>query len=346
VTSVQEAGTRLAAIYAGAMGYVLKDVAHAELLVRSVAALLRGERMHDPLTAVTVSAGEARQVAEIRAAYLRALEQLTPQQRVVARLILDGKTNQEIAQELVLSRGPVNSHVSNILQRLNLATRREVKTRVLLNYPARACPATSGHTLTIRRAMMTTDPHEEHALAELPGPDDTVDDLHWANLEIQKAQRQITRGMSELAEGIVSLSLILLELRRPAGGDGRGRHPTSATRPTARRCRRGIVRSSSSWSGRKACATPAPRARSRAPEHRAAAPLHRPERPLRAAAGGAARRAPAAQRAPPDGAGALGRRPDHRRGNYGDRRDAGDLEQLTPARMCSTACRQDTSYFR
>jgi hypothetical protein len=62
--------------------------------------------------------------------------------------------------------------------------------------------------------MMTTDPHEEHALAELPGLDDTVDDLHWANLEIQKAQRQITRGMSELAEGIVSLSLILLELRR------------------------------------------------------------------------------------------------------------------------------------
>jgi two-component system, NarL family, response regulator NreC len=140
LTSVQEAGTRLAAIYAGAMGYVLKDVAHAELLVRSVEALLRGERMHDPLTAVTVNAGEARQIAEIRAAYLRALEQLTPQQRVVAGLILDGKTNQEIAQELVLSRGTVNSHVSNILQRLNLATRREVKTRVLLNYPGTGLP--------------------------------------------------------------------------------------------------------------------------------------------------------------------------------------------------------------
>lgn len=140
LTSVQEAGTRLAAIYAGAMGYVLKDVAYADLLVRSVEALIHGQRLHDPLTAVAVSEGEARQIAEIRAAYLRALEQLTPQQRVVARLILEGKTNQEIAQELVLSRGTVNSHVSNILQRLNLATRREVKTRVLLNYPGVSLP--------------------------------------------------------------------------------------------------------------------------------------------------------------------------------------------------------------
>jgi DNA-binding NarL/FixJ family response regulator len=63
------------------------------------------------------------------------MEQLTPQQRVVAGLILEGKTNQEIAERLVLSRGTVNSHVSNILQRLNLATRRDVKTRVLLSYP-------------------------------------------------------------------------------------------------------------------------------------------------------------------------------------------------------------------
>lgn len=55
---------------------------------------------------------------------------------------------------------------------------------------------------------------ETAALAELGGSDDTTDDLHWASLEIEKAQRQIARGMGELAEGIVSLSLALLELRR------------------------------------------------------------------------------------------------------------------------------------
>jgi hypothetical protein len=43
---------------------------------------------------------------------------------------------------------------------------------------------------------------------------DTAEDLVWASLEIARAQRQIVRGVSELAEGIVSLSLVLLEVRR------------------------------------------------------------------------------------------------------------------------------------
>lgn len=135
LTSVQEAGTRLAALYAGAMGYVLKDMAESDVLVRNVLTVLHGRRTQDPLASIAINEAEARQIAEIHAAAMRALEQLTPQQRVVAGLILEGKTNNEIAAQLVLSRGTVNSHVSNILQRLNLATRREVKTRVLFNYP-------------------------------------------------------------------------------------------------------------------------------------------------------------------------------------------------------------------
>jgi two-component system, NarL family, response regulator NreC len=138
LTCVQEASSRLAAAYAGAAGYVLKDVAHADLLVRSLQAIVGGQRPDDPLAAIGVSDQEARQVAETQAAYARALGQLTPQQRVIASLILEGKTNQEIAEALVLSRGTVNSHVSNILQRLNLSTRRDVRTRVLLEIDPRA----------------------------------------------------------------------------------------------------------------------------------------------------------------------------------------------------------------
>lgn len=44
--------------------------------------------------------------------------------------------------------------------------------------------------------------------------EDATEELIWANLEIQKAQRQITRGVSELAEGVVNLSLVLLDVRR------------------------------------------------------------------------------------------------------------------------------------
>jgi DNA-binding NarL/FixJ family response regulator len=144
LTSADDPASRLAAAYAGAMGYVLKNTAYTALLVRSVTALLRGQRPPDALTVAGVSEHEARQIAETRAAYARSMAQLTPQQRVVAALILEGKTNQEIAETLVLSRGTVNSHVSNILQRLNLATRRAVKTRVLLDSRSRAvlppCP--------------------------------------------------------------------------------------------------------------------------------------------------------------------------------------------------------------
>jgi DNA-binding NarL/FixJ family response regulator len=138
LTSVQEAESRLAAAYAGAVGYVLKDAAQTDLLLRSVQAAVSGQRPPDPRVALGVSDIEARQVAETRAAYTRSLDLLTPQQRVVAALILEGKTNQEIAEQLVLSRGTVNSHVSSILQRLNLETRREVKTRVLLHLEGRA----------------------------------------------------------------------------------------------------------------------------------------------------------------------------------------------------------------
>jgi len=134
LTSVQEAGARLAALYAGAIGYVVKDLAHGDLVRSSVAALLAGEALPEPLTEISVSDAEVRQIDERYAAYVRAMEQLTPQQRVVAQLLQEGKTNREIAEQLVLSRGTVNTHVSHILERLNLATRREVKTRVLFAY--------------------------------------------------------------------------------------------------------------------------------------------------------------------------------------------------------------------
>jgi len=42
----------------------------------------------------------------------------------------------------------------------------------------------------------------------------SVDDWHWANMEIARAKRQIERGIDELAEGIVALSLILDDVRR------------------------------------------------------------------------------------------------------------------------------------
>ena len=52
------------------------------------------------------------------------------------------------------------------------------------------------------------------AAYDAAGTSDTADDLAWLSLEVQKAQRQINRGASEMAEGIVGLSVALLEIRR------------------------------------------------------------------------------------------------------------------------------------
>lgn len=52
------------------------------------------------------------------------------------------------------------------------------------------------------------------AAGDAGGGGDTADDLAWLSLEVQKAQRQIHRGASEMAEGIVGLSIALLEIRR------------------------------------------------------------------------------------------------------------------------------------
>lgn len=61
---------------------------------------------------------------------------------------------------------------------------------------------------------MQPEDSEARQLTTLPGGDDTAEDLAWASLEIQRTQRQIARGVSELAEGIVGLSMALLEVRR------------------------------------------------------------------------------------------------------------------------------------
>jgi non-specific serine/threonine protein kinase len=51
---------------------------------------------------------------------------LTAREREVAALIAAGRTNREIAEALVLGERTIETHVSNILGKLELPSRREV----------------------------------------------------------------------------------------------------------------------------------------------------------------------------------------------------------------------------
>jgi NarL family two-component system response regulator LiaR len=115
------------AIKAGAMGYLLKDC-DSEELVRAIHQVQRGESSLHPkiarmlLQEVTAPRGEGSAEPPPRSGRPTA-EPLTERELEVLKLVAHGKSNREIADELVVAEGTVRTHVSNILSKLHLASR-------------------------------------------------------------------------------------------------------------------------------------------------------------------------------------------------------------------------------
>jgi non-specific serine/threonine protein kinase len=55
---------------------------------------------------------------------------LTRREREVARLVMQGLTNRQIAEALFVSERTVDHHVSNILKKFNLSSREQVASRL------------------------------------------------------------------------------------------------------------------------------------------------------------------------------------------------------------------------
>lgn len=113
LTSYYEDDQVFGAIKAGAISYLLKD-ASPEELVEAVRAASRGEGVLHPMVAARV----------LREMQQRSpLDWLTARELEVLTLIARGRSNAEIAAELVIGEGTVKTHVSNILTKLHLADR-------------------------------------------------------------------------------------------------------------------------------------------------------------------------------------------------------------------------------
>lgn len=106
----------LAAVRAGASGYVLKDVAPAELEA-AVHTVHRGGAVLDPQVAGAVMDEVARRGGA------RDVEELTPREREVLALLARGLTNRQLADALFVSEKTVKTHVSSILSKLHVADR-------------------------------------------------------------------------------------------------------------------------------------------------------------------------------------------------------------------------------
>jgi DNA-binding NarL/FixJ family response regulator len=109
------------ALRAGASGFLLKD-APAEQLVAAVRVLAGGDALIDPsITRRLISRfALASRPADIAPPEL---DELTPRELDVFRLVARGLSNAEIARELVIEENTVKTHVSRILTKLDLRDR-------------------------------------------------------------------------------------------------------------------------------------------------------------------------------------------------------------------------------
>jgi DNA-binding NarL/FixJ family response regulator len=113
LTSVLEDEKVIGAVRAGAIGYLLKDT-QADELCRAIKAAAAGQVQLAPEAA-------ERLVREIKAP--ESPEKLTERETDVLRLVALGRSNKEIALELVIGEKTVKTHVSNILMKLGLSSR-------------------------------------------------------------------------------------------------------------------------------------------------------------------------------------------------------------------------------
>jgi DNA-binding NarL/FixJ family response regulator len=109
------------ALRAGASGFLLKD-APPEQLIAAVHTLARGDSLLDP--AVTRAVVERfAGLPEPDAEHAARLAELSEREREVLMLLVQGRSNREIADQLVVSEGTVKSHVMAILRKLELRDR-------------------------------------------------------------------------------------------------------------------------------------------------------------------------------------------------------------------------------
>ncbi|MFQ5814484.1 MAG: response regulator [Anaerolineae bacterium] len=116
LTSFQEKELVQAALQAGAISYLLKNVSVDELAEAIRAA----------------HAGRSTLAPEAAQALIQAASQgptpghdLTPREREVLALMVEGLTNPEIAERLTVSRSTARAHVSHILCKLGVSNRAE-----------------------------------------------------------------------------------------------------------------------------------------------------------------------------------------------------------------------------
>ncbi len=113
-----------AALRAGADGYIMKG-SNEQTLINAIEAVSQGAGWLDPQIARVVLSGinEQKETEEVKTKGTKNKYGLTKKELEVLSLIVDGLSNNEIAQKLVVSLSTTKAHVHSILQKLYLSDR-------------------------------------------------------------------------------------------------------------------------------------------------------------------------------------------------------------------------------
>lgn len=106
----------------GAKGYLLKDTP-LEPLANAIRLIYAGHTHLGPGLFEKIINASNENTAEKKLTPPHELEELTPREKEVLRLIANGASNREISQQLFISERTVKNHVTSILTRLNLRDR-------------------------------------------------------------------------------------------------------------------------------------------------------------------------------------------------------------------------------
>lgn len=130
LTTFDDDADVFAALRAGAVGYLLKDVPSARL-VEAVLAAARGESVLQPSVAAKVVArfAELPDAAEAGERPQPLVVPLSDRELDVLRLLADGRSNREIAAGLFLAEGTVKNHVTTVLAKLGVRDRTQAALR-------------------------------------------------------------------------------------------------------------------------------------------------------------------------------------------------------------------------
>ena len=121
LTSFSDDEVVFSAILAGAAGFLLKEI-RQQPLIDAIEAVAKGESILDPKVTEQVLK-RINALADKRTAQTK--DELSPQERKVLALVVEGRSNKEIGIALDLSDKTVKNYLSNAFQKLNVRRRGE-----------------------------------------------------------------------------------------------------------------------------------------------------------------------------------------------------------------------------